>query len=94
MVEYHLSNPEHIYWVKETQHIMVVDERIKQVTLLCDLQAALWSWISLSYSFEQLCHLVAKALDLDNAGARGMILEIFKEWEEIGIISLRTVENG
>ena len=93
MSNYVLSSPEYIYWIKDSQYIIVVNDQTNQVALLSDLQAALWSWMSLSYGFDLLSDLTARACAMDQGKAKEIIHGIFNKWQEMGIVTIRIVEN-
>ncbi len=81
-----LACPEPISWVKDSAGILVVDERREEVHVLRGLECAVWSWLSLEYSFSDLLALVAELLGASEKEAQQRLVELLQTWMSAGLL--------
>lgn len=71
-----LTLPAHILWVQDKTQVLIIDEKHKKNRCLTGVEAAIWSWLSLNYSFAKLVKLTAAALDVSTTEAEPYLIAV------------------
>lgn len=83
-----LINPRPLYWVKDRDQILVVDEQDQQVHPLHSVEAAVWSWLALSYPYPKIVELLAAMLQISSLETEQRLGVIFQNWQKTGILTV------
>lgn len=78
--------PPHITWVKDSQHTIIIDEQQGRSHILRGPEAAIWSWLTLAYSYPKLCRLLAALLDQSPAQAEQRLQATLETWRQAGLL--------
>ena len=89
-----LITPEHILWVKDQDKIIVIDKQQKRTLYLQDLEAALWSWLTLAYPYQKLIYLLQASLDTTTQEAEKQLISFLQKWHSAGILVLEGGKHG
>ena len=78
------ANP--IYWVQETDHVLVVDETHQKTYILSGVEGALWNWLVLAYPYNKVVDLLATLLGLSIPTAEVHMHTILRKWLDAGLL--------
>ena len=78
--------PPHITWVKDSQQTIIIDGRQRRNHILRGPEAAIWSWLTLAYSYPRLCQLLAALLDQSPAQAEQQLQTTLETWHQAGLL--------
>lgn len=81
-----LTGSKGVYWVKDSAQVVVVDESSGKIFLLRGKEAALWSWLSLSYPYPKLAAMMSVLLGVSNAEAEQELETILQAWLSVGLL--------
>lgn len=76
----------HILWVQDKTQVLIVDEQHHKNQVLTGIEAAIWSWLSLGYSFAKLVKLTAAALDTTKTEAEPYLVAVIQKWYGAGLL--------
>jgi hypothetical protein len=86
--------PEHVFWVKEANSILVVDEQRAEAVVLQGLECAVWSWISLAYPYPDLVRFLAETLDQPAETAQRSLDALLGRWVHAGLLEEKVAGGG
>jgi hypothetical protein len=89
-----LHSPETVRWVNDGGVILVVDERRQSCHRLEGEEAAVWSWLTLSYSTEKISALLSAAKGISPAEAEESLGRILRKWSDAELLAPDGGENG
>lgn len=75
-------------WVKDTSQVIIVDEQQGKTFTLQGVDAAIWSWLSLRYSYQKLIHLVAALLAVSDVDAEHTLRTTLHRWHTQGLLEV------
>ena len=78
-------------WAFSGHQVIVVDELEQQHHVLDQWQAAVWNWLSLSYSFTRIRRLLASFLAVSQPEAEERLRFLLQQWQAAGLLQ---IENG
>jgi hypothetical protein len=90
---YRLISPETIRWVVDLDRTLVINELRGEVHVLHGLESAIWSWLSLGYSFSRLVSFAGEFLKISSIEAQDQIIDILDSWVASGLLE-ETNEPG
>jgi hypothetical protein len=83
-----LVSPHPLYWVKDRDQILIVDEEDQEIYTLQNVEAALWVWLTLGYSYPKIVELSAKMVGLPSMEMEQRLRVIFLRWQVVGILAV------
>ncbi len=86
-----LGCPETISWALDSGGTVVVDERRSEVHVLHGLESAVWSWLSLGYSFSDLASFTTELLAIPQEEARRQLTELLDGWMCAGLLETESM---
>lgn len=81
--------PDSVHWVKDADQVIVVNDQDGRTHALRGVEGAIWSWLSLSYSYPKLVRLVAALLALPANDAEQTLLDVLHGWHEAGLLCIQ-----
>ena len=85
--------PESVFWVRDKNRIVVIDIEKPYTQALHGLEAAIWGWLTLGYSYPRLLKLVTTALEVHPETAENSLLETLNTWIAAGILEVHGEMN-
>ncbi|MEO8355190.1 MAG: hypothetical protein ABI621_04700 [Chloroflexota bacterium] len=83
-----LINPHPLYWVRDREQILIVDEQSQEIYALQHVEAAVWTWLALAYSYAKIVELSTAMLGVPSAEAEQRLQVIFQNWQNTGILAI------
>jgi hypothetical protein len=80
--------PEQLYWVKDNNQIILVDERQGKAFILQGAEAAIWGWLSLRYAYPKLVKFVAVLLAVSATEAEQTVRATLQKWHAQGLLEI------
>jgi hypothetical protein len=71
-------------WVKDSDQILVVDERINTPTVLQGVEAAVWDWLMLGYNLPDVSELLAVLCNESQVLAETRLFGLLQGWLKSG----------
>jgi len=81
--------PDSVRWVKDTDQVILLDEQTGRSHILQGMEAAIWGWLSLAYSYRRITPLVAALLAQPPAEAEQTLLATLERWQVVGWLEVR-----
>lgn len=81
--------PPHIKWVHDQCQTILIDEDQRRSHALSGVEAAIWSWLTLSYTFTKLTKLTAALLNVTQAEARQRLRATLDVWRQAGWLQVQ-----
>ena len=75
-----------VRWVREADHILVLNRNTGHTLKLEGASAAIWDWMTLGYRFGQVAAMLAVFLDQPQAVAERRVRESLQTWTVTGFI--------
>lgn len=76
----HISTPESVCWVNDGKQITVINRESNRFFTLSGLEAVVWNWLSLGYSYQQIEIMTAHLLSQSESEAVDVLGSIFRDW--------------
>ena len=86
-----LSNPCPLYWVKDREQLLIVDEQHQEIYALLGVEAAVWTWLTFGYPYAKIVELLAETLELPMVETEQRLHVIFQNWKKTGILAVEAV---
>ena len=83
---HNLGLPDSVFWVRDKNRTIVIDIEKKHTLALHGLNEAIWGWLILDYSYQQILQFVKTALEADLGSAEKILLNILRNWVAAGIL--------
>lgn len=77
---------EHIKWVNDSTQVVIIDEMRNQTHILQGEEAAVWSWLTLGYSYERILPLVAALWTAEPQVANHKLAGLLTAWHSTGLL--------
>ncbi len=81
-----LSTPASMRWCQESNHILVIVEQTGLAVRLTGLEAAVWKWLTLSYTYETVLRFAEVFLNLPKDETRARLNQILQDMVELGLL--------
>jgi hypothetical protein len=78
--------PARIDWVRDGETILLVNVQKNKVDNLSGVDASVWIWLTLHYSYSRLTNLLVALLNVSRAEAEEQLKSIFLKWVRMGIL--------
>jgi len=75
-----------IVWVREVDHIRLIDRERGLCWKLTGIEAAIWDLLVLAYPFPKLAAFLAALHDVSVEEAKGVLLAVLATWQHQGIL--------
>lgn len=75
-----------ILWLRDTGHVLVVDEQRRMVHHLRGDEVAVWNWLQLSYPSTKIMQMLAEMQGLSFSESEGRLAAIIKKWVQLGLL--------
>jgi hypothetical protein len=76
-----------IVWVKDANQILLVNQKTDHSRFLRDVEATVWDWLILGYSYAKITQMLALMLNISEDA--GPVLEsVLHDWLAAGIIQV------
>ena len=82
-----LTCPPCVRWVKDSNQILIVDERVNTPTVLRDVEAAVWDWLMLGYNIPDVTELLAVLCNESPSLAETRLSGLLQGWLKSGLIN-------
>jgi hypothetical protein len=79
-----LTCPPCLHWVKDSNQVLVVDERLNTATVLQGVEAAVWDWLMLGYNLADVTGLLAGLCHESQGLAETRLLGLLQGWLQSG----------
>jgi hypothetical protein len=79
-----LTCPPCLHWVKDSNQILIVDERVNTPTVLRDVEAAVWDWLMLGYNLADVTGLLAELCHESLSLAETRLFGLLQGWLKSG----------
>jgi hypothetical protein len=79
--------PPHVRWAQDADRIIVVDDLMVRGCELRGVEAAIWSWLSLSFPHAKLVRHLAALLNAPEAEAAARLRETLDGWQAAGLLA-------
>jgi len=86
--------PAGVEWVKNTDGILVINRNQSQSYLLMGLESAVWSWMSLSYTYPRLVGMLSELEGISRQEAGQKLKRLLEAWRVIDILEVRETSHG
>ena len=80
--------PPHVKWVIDAQQTIVINEQNGDFAILSDVNATLWSWLTLNYSYDKLLTLINA---LECPFPEQLLQSTLQKWTGSGLLMERKV---
>ncbi len=87
-----LISPPHVQWAVDADQIVVVDSSRARLYFLQGVEAALWGWLALSYSYPKLIDMLGSLLGVPPAEAEAALINIIHGWETARLLQREAVD--
>ena len=77
-----------IAWVKDAGQTLLIEEKQGRAWSLRGAEAAVWDWLSLGYSYDEIVGLLSVLVDTPEEKARERLASVVHGWEQAGIVRL------
>lgn len=77
-----------IAWVKDAGQTLLVEEEAGRTWSLRGVEAAVWDWLSLGYSFDEIVGLLKVLVGASDEEARERLVAMLEGWKQAGIVRL------
>ena len=84
-----LSTPRPLYWVRDREQIVIVDEQTQEIHTLIGVEAAVWTWLTFGHPYTKIVELLAATLELPMVETEQRLHVIFQTWKKAGILAGR-----
>ncbi|HEX3049672.1 MAG TPA: hypothetical protein VHP83_03375 [Aggregatilineaceae bacterium] len=81
-----LTCPDQLRWVHDAQWIWIVDPRTGTTHCLDGIEAAVWGWMMLGYSYPRLVALLGPLLNLERLEAQQHLNTLLQTWISAGLL--------
>jgi hypothetical protein len=82
-----LISPHPLIWVKDREQIIIIDEQSQEIYALYHVEAAVWSWLTLAYSYPRIVELLAAMLGIPCPEAEHRLQIMVQNWQKAGILA-------
>lgn len=89
-----LVGPAAVSWVVDADSIIVVTGQGREAHVLRGVEAAVWSWLSLSYPHPALVRLIAAQVAIPPADADRRLRAILGDWRARGLLEFAGPSRG
>jgi hypothetical protein len=89
-----LTCPAPVWWVKDADQILVVDEQKGTLVILRGLEAVIWDWLTLMYSYPRLVNLLAALRVVPADEAERQLIDVLSAWQSIGLLQRDEAAHG
>lgn len=77
-----------LVWVRDEGHVIVVDAQNARSWLLDGIEAAIWDWVTMGYSYPRIVNLASLILKGSQAQAETQLEETLHRWHRAGLVQL------
>lgn len=78
--------PPSLRWCQDSTRVLVIDEQSAQAVSLTGLDAAVWKWLVLSYSYADVLRFTSVFLNLPEGETRARLTLLLNQWIELGLL--------
>ena len=89
-----LASRPSVAWVTDADCIIVVDGQGGEARVLRGAEAAVWSWLSLSYPYADLVRLLATQMAVSPADSDRRLRSILRDWRARGLLETAEPARG
>jgi hypothetical protein len=89
MTQVTVSCPAHIRWVQDKHQIFVVDSQRNVTYCLTGIDAAIWGFFWLGYSYAQIVKLTAALSNTPPQEARARLAHQLRQWHDNGLLHIK-----
>jgi hypothetical protein len=89
-----LTCPDDIFWVKDVNQMIIVNRQSGETQILRGVEASVWGWLTLCYSYPKMVHLVSALLVVPSGEAEEQLVEILKKWLTAGLLEITELSDG
>jgi len=75
--------PSHVTWVIDAQQTIVINEQSGEFAILSDIDATLWSWLTLNYPTNKLLTMISA---LDCPHPEQLLQSTLQKWTNAGLL--------
>ncbi|KAA3655511.1 MAG: hypothetical protein DWQ04_33390 [Chloroflexi bacterium] len=75
--------PPHVKWVIDAQQTIVINEQSGEFAILSDIDAMLWSWLTLNYSYKKLLTLISA---IEMSQPEKLLRSTLQKWANAGLL--------
>jgi hypothetical protein len=81
-----------VTWLRDANHILVIDGERGETWSLSGREAALWDWLNLGYPYQKILEFLSLLMRASPHEAEKTLLTLLRDWQSEGII--HSVEEG
>jgi len=89
-----LTLAEGLVWVDQGAQVIIVDEVRKRTYTLQGVEAVLWGWLALEYSYLKLIELLAAVYQKTIQEAETILVAVLDKWRADGLMVLKEKRDG
>ena len=89
MTQLTINCPSHIQWVQDKHQVFVVDSQRNVTYCLTGIDAAIWNFFWLGYSYARLVKLVAALSNLSHEEAQMQLASQLRQWYDSGLVQIK-----
>lgn len=75
-------------WVRDDEMTLLVNEQSGQTFVLKGLEAAIWDWLSMQFSYTKITGLLEVVSELSTVEAEFYLNTILNQWVENGLLMI------
>ena len=79
--------PASVRWCQDSTRVLVIDESANLAVSLAGLDAAVWKWFSLSYTYRDVLSFTQVFLKLSREDTEHRLNQIITQWVELGFLA-------
>lgn len=80
--------PKSIYWVKDSNQIIVVDSQANKTQILTSLEVTIWGLLTLSYSYPNIVRFLSALLSLPVDKAERVLVKTLDDWRRVDLLRI------
>lgn len=81
--------PASVRWIRDTNQVIVIDERQHRLFQFRGVEAEIWGLLSLRYPYPKTVSLVAALLNLSADAAERELCHVLARWHGMGLLGIR-----
>lgn len=81
-------------WVKDSNQVLIVDDRLNTSITLYGVESTVWDWLMLGYNLSDLIDLLSVLCHESHAQAETWLVGLLQGWVKSGLINWQGQEHG
>ncbi len=83
-----LSSPIMVTWVKDRDHVLILEQSQEKIYRLIGVDAVVWGWLVSAYSYTKIVRLLSNLMVVSTSIAELHLQSIIRGWLRVGLLEL------